>query len=185
MTALRRSLPRNSKHQCLKKQSDDEEIALTRRRSGGVVTRSELRSDTTAATSSTTTKTTSEMKLSMTLLASMMGAETLAKAVGSTDTDVLLIDCRSFMDFNAAHIHSAHNVHCPPIVKRRSGGSLPLGNIIRCSRTRSRLQAGLFHLVLAYDQQTTPTKRPTDWFHLVSRAQIITKGGCRDEYIVS
>ena len=37
----------------------------------------------------------------------------------------LLLDCRPFMAYNTGHVVDAVNVHCPPILKRRSGGSCP------------------------------------------------------------
>ena len=67
---------------------------------------------------------------------------------------LLVIDCRPFLVYNLSHITHAHNVHCPPIVKRRSGGSLPLENIIRCSTTRTKLQTGQYTTVVIYDENT-------------------------------
>ena len=80
----------------------------------------------------------------------------LARTLELKGASVLLIDCRSFMDFNHCHIINAHNVHFPPIVKRRSGGSVRLErHVLRCPRTRSRLQAGHFSLVVVYDHNST------------------------------
>ena len=56
------------------------------------------------------------------------------------------------MEFNTCHIIDAHNIHCPPIVKRRSGGILPLSNIVRCSQTQRRLLDGAFDMVVVYDE---------------------------------
>ena len=72
-----------------------------------------------------------------------------------SEQDTLIVDCRPFMVFNAGHLNSAHNVHCPPIVKRRSGGMLSLAHIIRCPRTRARLVKGEFRAVVVYDENTT------------------------------
>ena len=80
----------------------------------------------------------------------------LARTLELKGASVLLIDCRSFMDFNHCHIINAHNVHFPPIVKRRSGGSVRLErHVLRCPRTRSRLQAGHFSLVVVYDHNSS------------------------------
>jgi protein-tyrosine phosphatase len=81
-----------------------------------------------------------------------VSSSALSGALQQDHTAVLLLDCRSFMDFNSCHIISAHNVHCPPIVKRRSGGVLSLENIIRCGQTRAKLLAGNFNMVVAYDE---------------------------------
>lgn len=67
---------------------------------------------------------------------------------------VLLIDSRSFLAFNAGHISTAHNVHCPPIVRRRCGSRIPLENILRCPDSRERLVTGKYGAVVVYDDCT-------------------------------
>ena len=69
-------------------------------------------------------------------------------------TEVLVVDCRPFMVYNSSHIRSAHNVHCPPILKRRTGGAMPLENIVRCPKTRVKLLSGVFKSVVLYDDCT-------------------------------
>ena len=74
---------------------------------------------------------------------------------GAESRAVLVVDCRPFLKYNLSHISSAHNIHCPPIVKRRSGGSLPLENIIRCAETRSELlNGGVYSTIVVYDDST-------------------------------
>ena len=68
--------------------------------------------------------------------------------------DILIIDCRPFMVYNAGHINSAQNAHCPPIIKRRSGGMLSLEHIIRCPHTRAKLITGEFRAIVVYDENT-------------------------------
>ena len=76
---------------------------------------------------------------------------------------MLLVDCRPFLAYNSGHINTAHNVHCPPIVKRRAGGSLTLDNVIRCVKTRSAFLAGEFDCVVVYDDCSLRTgDLPTD-----------------------
>ena len=87
-------------------------------------------------------------------LASAVRPSTLESALQDPDTSILLIDCRSFMDFNSSHIANAHNVYFPPIVKRRSGGTIPLANIVRCGVTRSLLVAGEYTMVVVYDSES-------------------------------
>lgn len=90
------------------------------------------------------------------IMASPIECSELSQALELRGSSVLLIDCRSFMDFNCCHISNAHNVHFPPIVKRRSGGSVRLErHILRCPRTRARLQAAHYSLVVVYDHNST------------------------------
>ncbi len=88
-------------------------------------------------------------------MADQVSGEQLSRALHEADISILLIDTRSFMEFNLSHIQTAHNVHCPPIVKRRSGGSLSLENILRCPTTRAKLRAGGYNMVVVYDENTT------------------------------
>lgn len=80
--------------------------------------------------------------------------EILGKMLEMGTDSVIVIDCRSFLSFNSGHISVAHNIHCPPIMKRRFGGLLPMENIIRCETTRQKLLSGLFKAVVIYDENT-------------------------------
>lgn len=66
-----------------------------------------------------------------------------------------MLDCRPFMAFNEGHIRSSLNVHCPPILKRRSGGFVALENIVPCSEKREMLKSGQFNTILVYDSDTS------------------------------
>lgn len=44
---------------------------------------------------------------------------TVINMAGSLGHKCIVIDCRSFLSFNSAHIRGALNIHCPPILKRR------------------------------------------------------------------
>ncbi|XP_021348607.1 dual specificity protein phosphatase 1-like [Mizuhopecten yessoensis] len=68
---------------------------------------------------------------------------------------VLMLDCRPFMAFNDGHIRNSLNVHCPPILKRRSGGFVALENIVPCSEKREMLKEGHFNTIVLYDSDTT------------------------------
>ena len=63
----------------------------------------------------------------------------------------LLIDCRPFMAFNEAHLHAAHNIHLPTIVKRRSKGHVALEYVVQDVDTRGRLLQGFYRHVILYD----------------------------------
>ena len=97
----------------------------------------------------------SKMKLKM---AATLSAEALAAAItsstDSTGLKTLLLDCRSFMDFDACHIRAAHNVYCPPIVKRRSGGNISLDSVIRCPTIRAQLVEAHYDMVVVYDEDS-------------------------------
>ncbi len=90
-----------------------------------------------------------------TVMADGLSSQQLARSLQQRELSVLLLDCRSFMDYNNCHIQTSHNVHCPSIVKRRSGGVLSLENIIRCGVTRSKLLGGVYGLVVVYDEDKT------------------------------
>lgn len=74
-----------------------------------------------------------------------------------SQSSLLLIDSRPFLAFNAGHISTAHNVHCPPIVRRRCGSIIPLENILRCPDSRERLVTGKYSVVVVYDDSTGST----------------------------
>jgi len=67
---------------------------------------------------------------------------------------ILVIDCRPFTAFNTGHISGAQNVHCPPIVKRRSGGCIPFANVVRSPDVRSALEQGLYSMIIVYDEKS-------------------------------
>ena len=83
----------------------------------------------------------------------------LANALASTD--VLVIDCRPFIAFNQSSIIDAVNIHCPPILKRRSGGFIALDNIVPCAKKRAQLENGAFPSVIVYDERTRELTKVT------------------------
>jgi dual specificity MAP kinase phosphatase len=90
---------------------------------------------------------------------------------------VLVIDTRPFMTFNSSHVSTAHNVHCPPIVKRRSGGCISLENVIRCPKARGALLEGRYSSVVVYDESSlTIQDIPRD-----SNAELVIK--CLTEHV--
>lgn len=122
------------------------------------------------------------MKLEM---ATTLRASALEAAIRDPTLNTLLIDCRSFMDFNSCHIANAHNVHFPPIVKRRSGGTIPLVNIIRCAKTRSRLLNGQFDMVVLYDESSrTVDELPRDSVMYLVLKSLRSEADLPDVYLV-
>lgn len=80
-----------------------------------------------------------------------MDAGSLAACLEAS-VGVLVIDARPFIAFNSSHISTAHNVHCPPILKRRSRGTIPLENVIRCPKARTGLLEGRYTSTVVYDE---------------------------------
>jgi len=64
----------------------------------------------------------------------------------------LVLDCRPFLAYNESHIVNSINIHCPPILRRRKNGHLPLRTIIPDVLTRERLSSKYFHTVILYDE---------------------------------
>ncbi|GCC42526.1 hypothetical protein chiPu_0026677, partial [Chiloscyllium punctatum] len=60
----------------------------------------------------------------------------------------LVLDCRSFLHFNASHIRGSHNVHCNSIVKRRSKGAITLDCILAEESVRAGLRGGRYPTVV-------------------------------------
>lgn len=77
-------------------------------------------------------------------------------------TSFLILDCRSFIDYNTCHICSAQNIHFPSIVKRRSGGHISLEHIIRCPMTRGLLEKGHLDKVVLYDDISASVEDVTE-----------------------
>jgi len=67
----------------------------------------------------------------------------------------LIIDCRSFIAFNTAHIRTAVNMNFSPLLKRRlQRGTVTLESLISCSESRQRLKEGHCSAVVIYDENT-------------------------------
>ena len=78
----------------------------------------------------------------------------LGQWIGEGELKLLMLDTRPFIAFNEGHISNSCNVHCPPILKRRSGGFVALENIVPCSRKRDMLENGQYDRVIVYDNDT-------------------------------
>lgn len=72
---------------------------------------------------------------------------------------LLLLDCRSFVSYNIGHIVDAVNVHCPAILRRRSGGHLPLRTVIPNGTVRSMVTKGHCYPIVLYDDMGLSTKK--------------------------
>lgn len=88
---------------------------------------------------------------------------------------LLIIDCRSFMSFNRGRIVQSINIHCPPILKRRSGGFISLENIVPCERRRRELQTGILTDVLIYDDNTVHLSQAPKDSNLLSVVKSLLK----------
>ncbi|XP_028319329.1 dual specificity protein phosphatase 4 [Gouania willdenowi] len=68
----------------------------------------------------------------------------------------LVLDCRSFLAFNAGHIRGSVNARCNTIVRRRAKGTaLRLDQVLAGDEeVRGRLRSGLYSAVVLYDERT-------------------------------
>ncbi|XP_048745608.2 dual specificity protein phosphatase 4-like [Ostrea edulis] len=89
-----------------------------------------------------------------TLTVTGITVDMLVKWQQNVQEEVLILDSRPFISYNEGHIVTATNVHCPPILKRRSGGFVALENIVPCSEKRERLENGEFKRIIVYDGDT-------------------------------
>lgn len=89
-----------------------------------------------------------------------ISSDNLVQMLSRSDGEsTLVLDCRPFMAYNQGHVMDAVNVHCPPILKRRSGGFVALENIVPCCHKRERLLRGCFTNVVVYDRRTEDLTR--------------------------
>ncbi|XP_068554170.1 dual specificity protein phosphatase 1 isoform X1 [Anas acuta] len=72
----------------------------------------------------------------------------------------LVLDCRSFFSFNAAHIRGSCNVRLSTIVRRRAKGALALEHVVPNEELRSRLRQGLVHTVVLLDERSADLELP-------------------------
>ncbi|XP_066861675.1 dual specificity protein phosphatase 1 isoform X1 [Anser cygnoides] len=72
----------------------------------------------------------------------------------------LVLDCRSFFSFNAAHIRGSCNVRLSTIVRRRAKGALALEHVVPNEELRARLRQGLVHTVVLLDERSADLELP-------------------------
>ncbi|XP_064603182.1 dual specificity protein phosphatase 2-like [Liolophura sinensis] len=73
---------------------------------------------------------------------------------GSPRCNILILDCRPFLVYNNLHVLGARNSMIPPIVKRRSRGTVALPTLLPSEEHRNRLISGHYHLVVVYDEDS-------------------------------
>lgn len=93
-------------------------------------------------------------------IAKGVNPEKVADCLQNATNSTLILDCRPFMAYNEKHIKYSSNVHCPPILKRRSNGFISLENIVPCERQRRNLQEGHFCNVIVCDANTVDLSSP-------------------------
>ncbi|XP_027865068.1 dual specificity protein phosphatase 1 [Xiphophorus couchianus] len=80
---------------------------------------------------------------------------TLRSLVEGDVPGCLVLDCRSFLSFNASHISGSTNVRFSTIVRRRARGGLGLEHIVPNEDTRNRLLSGEYQSVVLLDERST------------------------------
>ena len=83
-----------------------------------------------------------------------ISADILEQQLRNRNALCLILDCRPFLAYNESHIQNSINIHCPPILRRRKNGHLPLRTIIPDKLTRERLSSKYFHTIILYDELT-------------------------------
>ncbi|XP_041253728.1 dual specificity protein phosphatase 1 isoform X1 [Onychostruthus taczanowskii] len=86
--------------------------------------------------------------------------EALRALLQERGAQCLVLDCRSFFSFNAAHIRGSCNVRLSTIVRRRAKGALALEHVLPNEELRARLRQGLFHTVVLLDERSADLEVP-------------------------
>lgn len=86
--------------------------------------------------------------------------EALRALLQERGAQCLVLDCRSFFSFNAAHIRGSCNVRLSTIVRRRAKGALALEHVVPNEELRARLRQGLFHTVVLLDERSADLEMP-------------------------
>uniref|UniRef100_A0A8C9Z9P5 Dual specificity protein phosphatase n=1 Tax=Sander lucioperca TaxID=283035 RepID=A0A8C9Z9P5_SANLU len=73
---------------------------------------------------------------------------------GDVPAGCLVLDCRSFLSFNSAHISGSTNVRFSTIVRRRARGGLGLEHIVPNEDIRNRLLSGEYQSVVLLDDRS-------------------------------
>lgn len=82
---------------------------------------------------------------------------TVVNMASSLSQKCIVIDCRSFLSFNAAHIRGSLNVHCPPILKRRlHRGTSTLDCLLTSPESKRRLADA--ETLILYEDRTQDWK---------------------------
>lgn len=82
---------------------------------------------------------------------------TVVNMASSLSQKCIVIDCRSFLSFNAAHIKGSLNVHCPPILKRRlHRGTSTLDCLLTSPESKRRLADA--ETLILYEDRTQDWK---------------------------
>lgn len=82
---------------------------------------------------------------------------TVVNMVSSLSQKCIVLDCRSFLSFNAAHIKGSLNVHCPPILKRRlHRGTSTLDCLLTSPESKRRLAEA--ETLILYEDRTQDWK---------------------------
>lgn len=86
--------------------------------------------------------------------------EALRALLQERPAQCLVLDCRSFFSFNAAHIRGSCNVRLSTIVRRRAKGALALEHVVPNEELRARLRQGLIHTVVLLDERSADLELP-------------------------
>ncbi|XP_065590631.1 dual specificity protein phosphatase 1 isoform X1 [Cyrtonyx montezumae] len=86
--------------------------------------------------------------------------EALRGLLQERSAQCVVLDCRSFFSFNAAHIRGSCNVRLSTIVRRRAKGVLALEHVVPNEELRARLRQGQVHTVVLLDERSADLELP-------------------------
>ncbi|XP_003217389.1 dual specificity protein phosphatase 1 [Anolis carolinensis] len=72
----------------------------------------------------------------------------------------LVLDCRSFLAFNASHVVGSCNVRLSSIVRRRAKGAVGLEHLLPNEEARARLRQGRYRAVVLLDERSADLEAP-------------------------
>uniref|UniRef100_A0A8C3LHL7 Dual specificity protein phosphatase n=1 Tax=Chrysolophus pictus TaxID=9089 RepID=A0A8C3LHL7_CHRPC len=96
----------------------------------------------------------------VTLRVCALECEALRGLLQERAAQCLVLDCRSFFSFNAAHIRGSCNVRLSTIVRRRAKGVLALEHVVPNEELRTRLRQGQVHTVVLLDERSADLELP-------------------------
>ncbi len=75
-------------------------------------------------------------------------------------TEIMLVDCRSFLAYNSRHITGAVNVNCAGIVRKRlQQGKVSLIDLVTPDFGREYMKSGKWSKAVVYDDSTSELEK--------------------------
>lgn len=79
--------------------------------------------------------------------------EEVAQAARHRNGNILIVDCRPFLSYNAWHIKTSINIYYNHIMSRRKNSNkISVYDFVQCSRKRDKLLNDHYNSIVFYDQ---------------------------------